>query len=67
MDFNSIMQAVSTVAFPIVMCVLEAWYIKYQGDEHTKRIAEFNKSLDENTNILTKLYERLDMDDNSGK
>lgn len=61
MDFTTVIQACSTVAFPVVMSVLEAWYIKYQADEHTKRIMEFNRSLDENTIILNKLYERLDM------
>lgn len=63
MDFNSIMQAVSTVAFPIVMCILEGWYIKYQTDTHTGQLTAFRKALEDNTNILTKLYERLDKDE----
>lgn len=60
MNMDVIMQLVSTVAFPICMCILEAWYIKYQLDTHNKEVDEFRKALDSNTIILNKLYERLD-------
>lgn len=60
MEISQIMEVISTVAFPIAMCVLEAWYIKYQTDQYNQKVAEFNKSLDANTQILTKLTERLE-------
>lgn len=60
---DAVIQLVSTVAFPICMCLIMAWYIKYQLDQHTKEVDEFRKSLDANTQVLTKLYERLGSDD----
>lgn len=63
MTVDVVMQMISTVAFPICMCVLEAWYIKYQLDTHNKEVEEFRKSLDSNTVILNKLYERMRGDD----
>lgn len=60
MEVTTIVELISTVAFPVCMCVLEAWYIKYQTDEYNKKVQEFNKSLDANTLILTRLTEKLE-------
>ena len=34
MDVSAIIQAISTVGFPIVMCLLFMYYIKYINDQH---------------------------------
>lgn len=62
MTMDVVIQLISTVAFPIVMCILEAWYIKYQTDSHAQETEKFRASLDANTQILNKLYERLNED-----
>lgn len=71
MDWNIIMQAVTTVGFPIVMCGIMAYYVKYTTDKHREEIAKLNeqhkqemldivKAVDNNTIALTKLCEKLD-------
>lgn len=71
MDWNVIVQAVTTVGFPIVMCGAMAYYVKYTTDKHREEIAKLNeqhkqemldiiKAVDNNTIALTKLCEKLD-------
>lgn len=71
MDWSVIMQAVTTVGFPIVMCAAMAYYVKYTTDKHRDEIAKLNeqhkqemldiiKAVDNNTIALTKLCEKLD-------
>lgn len=71
MDLSVIMQAVTTVGFPIVMCAAMAYYVKYTTDKHRDEIAKLNeqhkqemldiiKAVDNNTIALTKLCEKLD-------
>ena len=31
-DYSNIVQAISTIGFPIVCCIAMAWYVKYQND-----------------------------------
>lgn len=33
-DYSNIVQAISTVGFPIVCCAVMAWYVKYQTDKN---------------------------------
>lgn len=63
MDINLLFDAISVVGFPIVMCLSLFWYIKYQNDEHTKEIDTLRQAIENNTLIITKLYERMNDDD----
>ena len=63
MDVNILLDAISVVGFPIVMCLSLFWYIKYQNDEHVKEIATLRQAIENNTLIITKLYERMYDDD----
>ena len=51
MDFNAIMQAVSTVGFPIVCCGV----LFHQNSKLSETINELNTTLVENTTILKQL------------
>lgn len=56
-DMNTFVQMISTVGFPIV-CVVFLWnYVN-------TTMKEFTKTMNENTLMLQKLYERLDGDKN---
>ena len=72
MESQSIIQMVSSVGFPIVMCLLMMYYIKYREDKNTENTKELNeahtkemmlfkdemkKSLDNNTEALNRLAE----------
>lgn len=67
---NELIQAISTVGFPIVCCGLAFWYVKYQGDKTTKLLNEMNQShrdevmkltetINNNTQALIALKESL--------
>ena len=51
MDFNAIMEAVSTVGFPIVCCGV----LFYQNSKLTETINDLKVTLVENTTILKTL------------
>lgn len=62
MDFNSILQAITTVGFPIVMCLILMWYIKYISEEHKSETDKFTEALNANTSALNKLCNKLDLE-----
>lgn len=51
MDFNALMQAVSTVGFPIVCCGV----LFYQNSKLTETISDLKSTLVENTTLLKTL------------
>lgn len=58
MDFNTIMQAVSAVGFPIVACGV----LFYQNNKLTGTIGELKDTLTENTTILKLIISQLKED-----
>lgn len=71
MDWNMAIQAVSTFGFPIVMCWVMGYYVKYITDKHREEVSKLNeqhnqemldivKAVDNNTIALTKLCEKID-------
>ena len=71
MDISSIGQIISTVGFPIAMCLLMAWYVKYTTDlhredtnvreeAHKQEVNDITKALNNNTLVLQKLVDILD-------
>lgn len=59
MDFNTIMQAISTVGFPIVCCGV----LFYQNSKLTETINELKVTLVENTTILKTITNKLKEED----
>lgn len=59
MDVGSITQIVSTVGFPIAMCVALLWYNKDLTDKHKQETEQFTEALNNNTLILQKLCDTL--------
>lgn len=55
MDFNAVMQAISTVGFPIVCCGV----LFYQNNNMNKTISSLTSTLIENTTILKQLSNDL--------
>ena len=60
MDASSIVTVVSQVGFPIAMCLVMAWYIKYTNDQHKEEIDKITEALNNNTLAVQKLCERMD-------
>lgn len=57
---KDVIEAVQTLGLPAVMVLLEAWYIKYQRDEHSKETKSFTDALERNTVVITELRDRLE-------
>ena len=71
MDFNTIIQSIGTLGFPIVMCIVVCFYVKYIIDknaeqiekistQHREETKEMTKAIENNTLALTKLMEKLE-------
>lgn len=54
-DYSNIVQAISTVGFPIVCCVVMAWYVKYQTDKNRQDMLTL---IEENREDRIKLNEQ---------
>lgn len=63
MDITNVIQAISTVGFPIAMCLILMWYIKSNDDNHKEEMDKITDALNNNTVALTKLASKLDIAD----
>lgn len=61
MEFNTVLQAITTVGFPIVMCLLLMWYIKDNNDKHDVEISTFTEAINKNTLMIERLCHHLDV------
>ena len=59
---TEVVNVISTVGFPIAMCVILMWYVKDLTTKHQDETKEFTKALNDNTSILRKLCDILHMD-----
>ena len=68
MDIQTVLQAITTVGFPIVCCGAMMWYVKYSNDQnkeevaklneqHRNEMAEVTQAINNNTVAFTKLCE----------
>lgn len=49
---EEIMTAITTVGFPIVMCLVEAWYIVSRADKTTEVLEQNTKALERISTII---------------
>lgn len=59
MDAGAITQIISTVGFPITMCMVLIWYIKDMSDKHKQETEKFTEALNNNTLVLQKLCDTI--------
>lgn len=70
MNINEILQAITTVGFPVVMCGAMAWYVKYITDknreqmamlnsQHREELFEITEAINNNTLAMQKLIDRV--------
>lgn len=50
---SDIWTAIGQYAFPIVMCIVMAWYVKYREDKHSEEMKEVRTSHTEEINKMT--------------
>lgn len=60
LDFNAVMQSISTIGFPIAMCLILMWYINKSNESHKEEMSKMSDALENNTLALTRLVAELD-------
>ncbi len=59
-NYNFVIQAISSVGFPIVMTLIMVYILYKVENNHSEEMQEVMKSLENNTLAITKLTERLE-------
>lgn len=59
---DAVVQIISTVGFPIAMCLALMWYVREMSVQHDAETDKFVESLNKNTIVLQKLCDKLDVE-----
>lgn len=63
MELTTVLQLISTVGFPIAMCIYLLFYIKSFDEKYCEQLTNMSKAIENNTLVITKLATKLDMFD----
>lgn len=55
MDIDSITQLVSSVGFPVAVCIALFFYMEKQNERHQQETDKLNETVQSNTKVLTEL------------
>ena len=61
---NDLSSLISTLGFPIAMCLIMCYYINKINDAHKEETDKFAEALNNNTVVLQKLCDKLDSEVN---
>lgn len=59
MDLTTLSQAIGSIGFPIIMCILMYERLNKQSVEHKEEMTKITESLNNNTLALQKLSDKL--------
>lgn len=59
MDINIILQAISTVGFPIVVAGAMFWKMNKQDEDHKEEMNKVTEAVNNNTIALQKLIDKI--------
>lgn len=60
MDISTIAQLISTIGFPIAMCIYLLFYIKSFDEKYCEKLDCMAKAIENNTIVITKLMTMID-------
>lgn len=60
MDITAVTTLITTVGFPIAMCIVMGWYIREQQKVHRDETKELSEAVANNTLVLQKLVDLID-------
>lgn len=63
---NDLSTLISTLGFPIAMCLIMCYYINKINDAHKEETDKFAEALNNNTLVLQKLCDKIDGEVNTG-
>lgn len=59
MEYNIIVQLISSVGFPIVACCALFWQMNQQNIRHKEEIDSLRETIEKNTDAIEKLIAKL--------
>ena len=59
MTFAEVLELIGSYGFPIIACVVMAWYTYKQGIAHREEVAELRRAVDANTAVVNTLVSIL--------
>ena len=59
-DVNVIIQAISTVGFPIVMCAIMFWFLNKEQENHKAEMLSLKEVISENNAVLVGLKQLIE-------
>ena len=59
-DVNVLIQAISTVGFPIVMCSIMFWFLNKEQENHKAEMLSLKEVISENNAVLVGLKQLID-------
>ena len=57
---SAIAQLISTIGFPIAMCIYLLFYIKSFDEKYCEKLDNMAKAIENNTLVMTKLMSMID-------
>lgn len=60
MDVSAISQLITSVGFPIVICLIMCWYIKYLTDSHREETSGLSEAIAGLKEVMIKIEAKLD-------
>lgn len=55
MDIQALEATITSIGFPIIMCLLMFYYVQKLNDKHDQEIDKLTEAMNQNTRILTEL------------
>lgn len=60
MNLSDVTTLISSLGFPIVVCVCLAWYIVNRDKQHSEEVSKLTDAVNNNTLVMQKLIDKLD-------
>lgn len=60
MDVNAIADLITTIGFPIAVCLICFWYIAKKDAIHREETSKLAEALNNNTIVMQQLVDKLD-------
>ena len=59
MDTNAITTLITSVGFPIVVCLICFWYIKIMTETHKDEVRQLTEAIQNNTLVMQQLVDKM--------
>ena len=63
---KAVMQVISSIGFPIAICLILLWFIKDMLEKHKDETNKFTESLNNNTLVLQRVCDMLNVKRDNG-